>query len=82
MAILHIRNVPENLYKRIQKLVEEGNRSVTAEVIELLGQSVRLREEHLGAAEIVERIRRQAQKTALPRGWRDSADLLREDRGR
>lgn len=82
MAILHIRNVPENLYKRIRKLAEEENRSVTAEVIELLGQSVRLREERLGAAEIVERIRRQAQKTTLPRGWRDSADLLREDRSR
>ena len=35
MATLHVRNVPEKLYKRIQKLAEEENRSVTAEVIQL-----------------------------------------------
>ncbi len=32
MATLHVRNVPEKLYKRIQKLAQIENRSLTAEV--------------------------------------------------
>lgn len=82
MAILHVRNIPEKLYKRIQKLAEEENRSVTAEVIQLLNQGLQAREARRGAVEIIERIRQRAQKIELPRGWKDSAELLREDRSR
>ncbi len=82
MAILHVRNVPEKLYKRIQKLAEEENRSLTNEVIELLSQGLRARETRRGAAEAIERIRTRARKIELPRGWKDSAELLREDRSR
>jgi plasmid stability protein len=82
MAILHVRNVPEKLYKRIQKLAEEENRSVTAEVIQLLNQGLQAREARQGATAVIERIRQRAQKIELPRGWKDSAELLREDRSR
>ncbi len=82
MAILHVRNVPEKLYKRIQKLAEEENRSVTAEVIQLLNQGLQAREARRGAAAVIERIRQRAQKVELPHNWKDSAELLREDRSR
>lgn len=82
MAILHVRNVPEKLYKRIQKLAQEENRSVTAEVIQLLNQGLQAREARQGAAAVIERIRQRTQKIELPRGWKDSAELLREDRSR
>lgn len=82
MATLHVRNVPEKLYKRIQKLAEEENRSVTAEVIQLLNQGLQAREARQGAAAVIERIRQRAQKIELPRDWKDSAELLREDRSR
>lgn len=82
MAILHVRNVPEKLYKRIQKLAAEENRSVTAEVIQLLNQGLQARDARRGAAALIERIRRRAQNVELPRGWKDSAELLREDRSR
>ncbi len=82
MATLHVRNVPDQLYKRISKLAEEENRSVTAEVIRLLNQGVRAREARRDAADVIDRIRRRAQKVELPRGWTDSADLVREDRRR
>ena len=82
MATLHVRNVPEKLYKRIQKLAEEESRSVTAEVIQLLSQGLRAREARQGAAAVIERIRQHAGKVTLPRGWKDSAELLREDRSR
>lgn len=82
MAILHVRNVPEKLYKRIQKLAEEESRSVTAEVIQLLTQGIQAREARRAAAAVIERIRQRAQRIELPRGWKDSAELLREDRSR
>ncbi|HYA39003.1 MAG TPA: Arc family DNA-binding protein [Candidatus Methylomirabilis sp.] len=82
MATLHVRNVPEKLYKRIQKLAEEENRSVTAEVIQLLSQGLQAREARRSAASVVDRIRSRTQKLVLPRGWTDSVDLIREDRRR
>jgi len=82
MATLHVRNVPEKLYKRIQKLAEEENRSVTAEVIQLLNQGLQVREARRGSAAIIERIRQRTQKVQLPRSWVDSAELIREDRSR
>lgn len=82
MAILHVRNIPEKLYKRIQKLAEEENRSLTAEVIKLLDQGLKTREARRGAATVVARIRREAEKVELPKGWTDSAELVREDRQR
>jgi plasmid stability protein len=82
MATLHVRNVPEKLYKRIQKIAGEENRSLTAEVIQLLGQGLKERESRRGAAAVIERIRQRARQIELPSGWTDSADLIREDRSR
>ena len=82
MATLHVRNVPEKLYKRIQKLAEEENRSVTAEVIQLLTQGLQTREARRSAAVAVDRIQSRTKKLVLPRGWTDSVDLIHEDRRR
>lgn len=82
MATLHVRNVPETLYKRIQKVAVEENRSVTAEVIHLLSQGLRAREARRGAVAMIERISLRARKLDLPSGWQDSAELIREDRHR
>ncbi len=82
MATLHVRNVPDKLYKRIHKLAEEENRSVTAEVIQLLSQGLQAREARRDAAAVIGRIRSRAQKVSLPRGWVDSVELIREDRSR
>jgi len=82
MAILHVRNVPEKLYERIRKLAEEEDRSVTAEVIRLLSQGLQARNARRDAAAAIERIRSRSRKVVLPRGWKDSAELLREDRSR
>ena len=82
MAILHVRNVPEEIYKRIQKLAQEENRSLSAEVIQLLSQGLEVREARRGAAAIIERIRQRAEKVDLPGGWIDSVELIREERRR
>lgn len=82
MATLHVRNVPDKLYKRIHKLAQEENRSVTAEVIHLLAQGLQAREARRSAAGTIDRIRGQTRKMELPRGWTDSVELIREDRDR
>lgn len=82
MATLHVRNVPDKLYRRIRKFAEEDNRSLTAEVIEILARGVEARQKHRGTAEIIERIRRQSRTRELPGDWTDSTELIREDRRR
>lgn len=82
MAILHVRNVPDRLYKCIQEFAKEENSSLSTEIIRLLDQGVRARESHRNAARVLERIGRRAQKVKLSRGWKDAALLLREDRSR
>lgn len=82
MATLHVRNIPEKLYKRIQRLAAEENRSITAEVIQLLTQGLEAREARRDAAAVIERIRRRSRRIKLPGDWTDSAQLLREDRSR
>jgi plasmid stability protein len=39
MATLHVRNVPDDLYERLKALAEEDHRSLSAEVIWLLGEA-------------------------------------------
>lgn len=82
MATLHVRNVPDKLYRRIQKLAQQENRSLTAEVVDLLTRGIEVRETRQGAAALLQRIQHQARKAVLPAGWKDSTELLREDRSR
>jgi plasmid stability protein len=83
MATLHVRNVPEKLYKRIQKLAEEENRSVTAEVIQLLTQGLQTREARRNVAAVIDRIQNRTKRLLLPRrSWTDSDELIRKDRHR
>jgi plasmid stability protein len=82
MATLHVRNVPEKLYKRIQKLAVQDGRSLSAEVIRLLSEGLRARESRRNTAAVIARIRQQARKIELPSGWKDSAALIRAGRSR
>ena len=37
---LHVRSVPDDLYKRLQQLAHSKNRSLSAQVITMLAQAV------------------------------------------
>lgn len=82
MPILHVRNVPEPLYREIKKLAEEESRSFNSEVVHLLGHAVH--EEHAGYAQkkLLESIHKRRLKKKLKPGTPDSVTLLREDRAR
>jgi plasmid stability protein len=55
MAMLHIRNVPETLYQRLQNLAAQERRSLNAQVITLLSRSV---EEGSGKSSVTELLQR------------------------
>ena len=44
MAILHVRNVPPELYERLKQLAAEQHRSLSAEVIDILEDGVAARD--------------------------------------
>ena len=40
VSILHVRNVPDELYERIRRRAQVQNRSISAEVIVLLNRAL------------------------------------------
>jgi plasmid stability protein len=80
MAILHVRNVPAELYERLQRRAEAQRRSLSAEVITLLTWAVEETERSPEAtlAGIRERRFFRPEEVGAP----DSTAILRQDRGR
>jgi plasmid stability protein len=80
MAILHVRNVPEDLHARLKERAEAERRSLSAEVIRLLRWAV---EEADRASRVsLQSIQRRRYFEPASAGAPDSTEMLREDRGR
>jgi hypothetical protein len=80
MPILHVRNVPEELYDRIKKQAAESNRSISAEVITLLKRAIS--DFSQSQDQILDQIRRRRFFHPSEAGAPDSLTLLKEDRAR
>lgn len=80
MPILHVRNVPDDLYERIRQRAGRQNRSISAEVIVLLDKA--LAEAELSQAELLADIRRRRFFRPADQDAPDSTTLLRQDRER
>ena len=80
MNTLHVRSVPENLYKRIRNLASVKNRSLSAQIITLLEQAVDVEERRVEQTQVLNSIQRRRFKA--PKNAPASLELLREDRGR
>lgn len=79
MSTLYVRNLPDDLDKRIRSRAARERRSLGAEVIVLLEEALEseaIRERRSQALEDIARTRRSMPKSS------DSLDLLREDRNR
>lgn len=82
MPILHVRNVPDNLYTRIRRLASARNRSISAQVVQLLDEAVQAEEARQSQARILAGIRRRRVSYTKTPSTPDSVALLREDRER
>lgn len=80
MAILHVRNVPEELYTRLKQRAETQRRSLSAEVITLLEWAID--EAERAPATTLSAIRRRRFFEPAKAGAPDSTQLLRQDRDR
>jgi len=80
MAILHVRNVPERLFARLQRRAEEQRRSLSAEVVTLLEWAVE--EADRSSEATLASIRQRRSFTPARMGAPESTTLLRQDRDR
>ncbi len=80
MPTLHVRNVPEELYRRLQEQAEKENRSLSAEIIYLLQSVVHSLHHRRRQTEILRELREH--RFTPPADAPDSTMLLREDRER
>lgn len=80
MPILHVRNVPKDLYTLLQRRAEAQRRSLSAEVITLLDWAIN--EVASAPATTVLSIRSRRSFNPAAAGAPDSTTLLRQDRDR
>lgn len=80
MSILHVRNVPQDLYTRLKQRAETQHRSLSAEVVTLLEWAIK--EVDRASEFSLESIRRRRFFEPASVGAPDSTTLLREDRER
>ena len=80
MPILHVRNVPEDLYERIQQRAQSEHRSISAEVLSLLRNALDASE--WPQARLLADIRRRRFHRPSDAGAPESVKLLREGRER
>lgn len=82
MAILHVRNFPDNLHQAIQTLASQEQRSLGAEVTVLLEKALAHEELCSRRTNALENITKRRRSFKLPKNAADSLALLREDRAR
>ena len=80
MNTLHVRSIPEDLYKRLQQLAQTRNRSLSAQVVMMLAQSLEEEERQWNQAKALTSIHRR--RFSPPAQSPSSLDLLRENRQR
>jgi plasmid stability protein len=80
MAILHVRNVPERLFARLQRRAQEQRRSLSAEVITLLEWAVE--EADRNSESTLDSIRQRRSFSPASIGAPERTALLRQDRDR
>jgi plasmid stability protein len=78
MDTLHVRSVPEDLYRRLRLLARARNRSISAQVVEMLAEGIAEEERKLQQKEVLAAIRRR--RFTPPAEHTTSDELLREDR--
>ncbi len=68
MATLYVENVPDELYKALRERARQRHRSIAAEVLALLGESVPTARELRARRELLRRLEQARLKNAAARG--------------
>jgi len=88
MATLHVENVPDDLYAKLQQLATSQNSSISAQVLSLLESALQTKPKQpqsdtpKSVAEILAESRRRRRVNPADFGLPDSTTLIGEDRDR
>ncbi|MCC5631654.1 Arc family DNA-binding protein [Nostoc sphaeroides CHAB 2801] len=88
MATLYVRNLPDDLYAKLQELAASEHRSINAQVITLLEQALKTETQQIeeerrkNVPKLLEEIRLRREKLPTDIEWPDSTAMIREDRDR
>ncbi|BDI17133.1 hypothetical protein ANSO36C_29350 [Nostoc cf. commune SO-36] len=88
MATLYVRNLPDDLYAKLQELAASEHRSINAQVITLLDQALKTEaqqaedEKRKNVPKLLEEIRLRREQLPDDIEWPDSTAMIREDRDR
>ena len=88
MATIHVENVPDDLYAKLQQLATSQNSSISAQVLSLLESGLQTKAKLLqsdkpkSVAELLADINRRRESRPAYLGLPDSTALIREDRDR
>lgn len=87
MSTLHVRNIPDDLYEQIKQAAAKDNRSISAQVIDLLQLAIRQTEGAHQQEKVLHEIHRRRLKyetAAHAKGYEypDATELIRQDRDR
>lgn len=80
MKTLHVRNIPNDLYRRLQDIAKVRNQSLNEQVITMLAQAVKDEELRQKPRKVLTSIRRRRFSPLAKTP--SSIDLLHEDRNR
>lgn len=80
MPSVHLKNVPEELYRSLRARARSNRRSIAAEILSLLGQAVPTAAEVRRRAALYRRIQRLRPRKGFNATGRSAEDLLRKDR--
>jgi plasmid stability protein len=83
MATLYVENVPRDLYEALRRQARERHRSIAAEVLALLEESVPTQKELEARKELLRKLNRiSSKKPHSGRVYPSTEEMQREDRGR
>ncbi|MEH2416651.1 FitA-like ribbon-helix-helix domain-containing protein [Nostoc sp.] len=88
MATLYVRNLPDDLYAKLQELATSQHRSINAQVITLLEQALKTETQQIedqkqeNVLKVLEGSRQRRRVNPSDFGLPDSTQLIREDRDR
>ncbi|GAX40181.1 hypothetical protein NIES4075_11430 [Tolypothrix sp. NIES-4075] len=88
MATLYVRNLPDDLYAKLQELAASQHRSINAQVITLLEQVLTTQaqeteeQKRQNVLKLLEESRNRRRVNPGDFGLPDSTELIREDRDR
>jgi plasmid stability protein len=83
MATLYVENVPDDIYKALRKRARANRKSIAAEVISLLQQSIPTEAELKRRREFYDRMAElRARPPLSPGPFSSTEEMIREDRER